>query len=89
MPLEGCRMFAPVELSTRVLCGEDVLDDRYWQPSHLRAFIKPAHGYTSTSAPFVNLLEVMAELDASDRKSFLSFVTGAPALPLNGFAALK
>ena len=34
-------------------------------------------------------LSVLAELDTADKRRFLRFVTGSPALPPGGLAALQ
>ncbi|KAK2079958.1 hypothetical protein QBZ16_002353 [Prototheca wickerhamii] len=46
-------------------------------------------GYTAASPPVRWLVEVLGELDAAQRRAFLSFATGAPRLPPGGFAALR
>ena len=36
-----------------------------------------------------HFLETLADLDAADKRRFLRFVTGSPALPPGGLAALQ
>ncbi|XP_044482153.1 E3 ubiquitin-protein ligase UPL4 isoform X2 [Mangifera indica] len=83
-PLEHLQIFTEEELE-RLLCGErdflafnEVLDH-----------IKFDHGYTASSPPVVNLLEIIKEFDYKQRRAFLQFVTGAPRLPPGGLASLN
>ena len=45
--------------------------------------------YTNSSTAVRYFLETLAELDAADKRRFLRFVTGSPALPPGGLAALQ
>ena len=45
--------------------------------------------YTSSSPLVGYFLSVLAGLDAADKRRFLRFVTGSPALPPGGLAALQ
>ena len=49
----------------------------------------PDHGFSSDSEPFRALLSILVEFDASERRTFLQWLTGAPRLPIGGFAALQ
>ncbi|KAL9235847.1 hypothetical protein vseg_010580 [Gypsophila vaccaria] len=69
----------------RLLCGER----DSWVSYDLFDHIKFDHGYTASSPPIINLLEVINELDYEQRRAFLQFVTGAPRLPPGGLAALN
>ncbi|KAH9605620.1 hypothetical protein KSS87_002672 [Heliosperma pusillum] len=69
----------------RLLCGEH--DSWVWLD--LFDHIKFDHGYTASSPPIINLLEVVSEFDNEQRRAFLQFVTGAPRLPPGGLAALN
>jgi len=89
LPLEALLSFQPVELATQLIAGGDAADNQYWTLDHLKTYIKPAHGYQRDSAPFRYLLEVLSELSPKERRLFCQFATGAPALPLEGFGALK
>ncbi|KAH7446550.1 hypothetical protein KP509_01G061600 [Ceratopteris richardii] len=60
-----------------------------WTADTLVEHIKFDHGYTSTSPPIRNLLEIMAEFTPEQQRAFLRFVTGAPRLPSGGLAALN
>ncbi|KAF9596080.1 hypothetical protein IFM89_007133 [Coptis chinensis] len=51
--------------------------------------IKFNHGYTESSPPIINLLEIIQEFDCKQQRAFLQFVTGAPRLPPGGLAALN
>jgi hypothetical protein len=48
-----------------------------------------ACSYTSESTAIRHFLEVISELDSSDQRRFLRFVTGSPRLPPGGIAALQ
>ena len=54
---------------------------------HFHTHILAQHGYTTDSPPFVALLERMAALTTEERRGFLQFVTGAPALPVGAYEA--
>ncbi|KAL6521022.1 E3 ubiquitin-protein ligase upl4 [Orobanche gracilis] len=83
-PIRHLRLFTEEELE-RLLCGEHVL----WNSDELSDHIKFDHGYTASSPPIVNLLELMKEFDLNQQRAFLQFVTGAPRLPTGGLASLK
>ncbi|KAK9826455.1 hypothetical protein WJX81_000175 [Elliptochloris bilobata] len=68
-----------------MLCGMG----EAWTVEMLADTIKFDHGYTATSAPARQLLEILAELDAADQRRFLRFVTGSPRLPPGGLGALQ
>jgi hypothetical protein len=59
------------------------------QPESLADLMKFDHGYTASSPPIRNLLEIMGEFTPEEQRSFLQFVTGAPRLPPGGLAALS
>ncbi|XP_050381252.1 E3 ubiquitin-protein ligase UPL4 [Argentina anserina] len=83
-PIEHLQIFTEEELE-HLLCGER----DSWAFNELLDHIKFDHGYTASSPPIVNLLEVIHELDQELRRAFLQFVTGAPRLPPGGFASLN
>ncbi|KAK7393587.1 hypothetical protein VNO78_22145 [Psophocarpus tetragonolobus] len=83
-PIEHLRIFNEEELE-RMLCGE--YDS--WAVNELGDHIKFDHGYTASSPPIVNLLEIVREFDHEQRRAFLQFVTGAPRLPPGGLASLN
>merc|ERR1712176_86496 len=56
---------------------------------HLGAHIKAQHGYNAESQSFRDLLSTMSEFKPEERRKFLTFVTGAPTLPIGGFGGLK
>ncbi|KAK4281445.1 hypothetical protein QN277_012938 [Acacia crassicarpa] len=82
--IEHLRIFNEEELE-RLLCGE--FDS--WAFHELADHIKFDHGYTASSPPIVNLLEIIQEFDDVQRRAFLQFVTGAPRLPPGGLASLN
>ncbi|KAL0409876.1 UNVERIFIED_CONTAM: E3 ubiquitin-protein ligase UPL4 [Sesamum latifolium] len=83
-PIRHLKVFTEEELE-RLLCGEYVL----WNSEDLLDHIKFDHGYTISSPPIVNLLEIMQEFDLEQQRAFLQFVTGAPRLPTGGLASLN
>ncbi|XVF07968.1 hypothetical protein REPUB_Repub06bG0184900 [Reevesia pubescens] len=69
----------------RLLCGER----DFWAFNELLEHIKFDHGYTASSPPIINLLEIIQEFEYAQRRAFLQFVTGAPRLPPGGLASLN
>jgi E3 ubiquitin-protein ligase TRIP12 len=47
--------------------------------------IKADHGFNMDSKSVRNLLQVMSELSATEKRDFLQFVTGSPKLPIGGW----
>ncbi|XP_019427999.1 PREDICTED: E3 ubiquitin-protein ligase UPL4 [Lupinus angustifolius] len=82
--IEHLNIFNEEELE-RILCGEHDA----WAINELADHIKFDHGYTASSPPIVNLLEIIREFDYEKRRAFLQFVTGAPRLPPGGLASLN
>ncbi|KAM0991086.1 hypothetical protein ACFX13_009640 [Malus domestica] len=83
-PIEHLQIFTEEELE-RLLCGER----DSWAFNELLDHIKFDHGYTVSSPPIINLLEIIHKFDQEQRRAFLQFVTGAPRLPPGGFASLS
>ncbi|PSS23680.1 E3 ubiquitin-protein like [Actinidia chinensis var. chinensis] len=83
-PIEHLQVFTEEELE-RLLCGEC----EFWTSNELLDHIKFDHGYTASSPPIVNLLEVIREFNREQQRAFLQFVTGAPRLPRGGLASLN
>lgn len=88
LPLETCRIWSEKELAC-IIVGSSVRDDTYWTMEHLSTHIKAQHGYTGSSRVFRELLELLSAFSAEQRREFLAFATGAPSLPIGGFAGLK
>jgi E3 ubiquitin-protein ligase TRIP12 len=88
LPLETCRIWSEVELASLIM-GSSVRDGAFWTTEHLSSCIKAQHGYNSDSRCFRDLLCAMSEFPTEKRRSFLTFVTGAPSLPIGGFGGLK
>ncbi|KAL5721492.1 HECT-type E3 ubiquitin transferase [Ranunculus cassubicifolius] len=84
-PIERLQIFSEEELQ-RLLCGEQ---DHAWTSTELLEHIKFDHGYSASSLPILNLLEIIQQFDYDQKRAFLQFVTGAPRLPPGGFAALN
>ncbi|KAM7255077.1 hypothetical protein ACFE04_020318 [Oxalis oulophora] len=83
-PIRHLQIFTEEELE-RLLCGER----DSWAYNELLDHIKFDHGYTASSPPIVNLLEIALEFNYEQRRAFLQFVTGAPRLPPGGLASLN
>ena len=83
--MEKLAVLTPSELR-RILCGEQ--GGCTWDLASLRKYTEPKHGYTRESPGFVLFLEVLDELDDTDRRAFLTFATGCPSLPPGGLANL-
>ncbi|CAL5389539.1 unnamed protein product [Camellia sinensis] len=84
-PIKHLQFFSEEELE-RLLCGER----EFWtQSNELLDHIKFDHGYTSSSPPILNLLEIIREFNQELQRAFLQFVTGAPRLPPGGLASLN
>lgn len=88
LPLEACRIWSEKELAS-IIMGASVRDDACWTLEHLAAHVKAQHGYTGESRCFRDLLACMNSFGPEDRRKFLTFVTGAPSLPIGGFSGLK
>uniref|UniRef100_A0A2P2M427 HECT-type E3 ubiquitin transferase n=1 Tax=Rhizophora mucronata TaxID=61149 RepID=A0A2P2M427_RHIMU len=83
-PIKHLQIFTEEEVE-RLLCGERDL----WDFNELIDHIKFDHGYTASSPPISNLLEIIREFNYEERRAFLQFVTGAPRLPPGGLASLN
>lgn len=70
-PLKSLECFYEDEIET-LLCGSG----ERWTVQSLVESIKFDHGYTSTSPVIRHFLEILSELDATDQRRFLRFVTG-------------
>ncbi|XP_027935791.1 E3 ubiquitin-protein ligase UPL4-like [Vigna unguiculata] len=81
--IEHIRIFNEEELE-RMFCGES----DSWAINDLEQHIIFHHGYTASSPPIVNFLEILREFDHEQKRAFLQFVTGAPRLPPGGLASL-
>ncbi|KAL2649350.1 hypothetical protein R1flu_017478 [Riccia fluitans] len=81
--LSTLQIFNEDELHS-LLCGRREL----WVSDSLADLMKFDHGYTASSPPIRNLLDIMGEFTPEEQRAFLRFVTGAPRLPPGGLAAL-
>jgi len=88
LPMDACTIWSEKELAS-IIVGASVNDNACWSSEHLGAHIKAQHGYTVDSRCFRDLLALMADFAVEDRRKFLTFVTGAPSLPIGGFGGLK
>ncbi|KAK4776672.1 hypothetical protein SAY86_005360 [Trapa natans] len=83
-PIRHLQIFSEEELEC-LLCGEHDA----WAITDLLDHIKFDHGYTASSPPILNLLDIIQEFDLDQRRAFLQFVTGAPRLPPGGLMSLN
>lgn len=83
-PIRHLQLFTEDELEL-LLCGEREL----WDSNALVDHIKFDHGYTASSPPILNFLQIIREFNYEQQRSFLRFVTGAPRLPSGGLASLN
>jgi hypothetical protein len=88
LPLETCKIWSEVELASLIM-GSSVRDNTFWTTEHLASHIKAQHGFNAASRCFRDLLGAMSEFSTEERRRFLTFVTGAPSLPIGGFGGLK
>ncbi|KKF95283.1 putative ubiquitin fusion degradation protein C12B10.01c [Ceratocystis platani] len=83
-PYSALNAFTPDELVS--LFGRV---DEDWSLETLMDSIKADHGFNMDSRSIRNLLQLMSNLNVSERRDFLQFTTGSPKLPIGGFKALK
>eukprot|EP00048_Salpingoeca_helianthica_P023727 m.26626 g.26626 ORF g.26626 m.26626 type:complete len:1563 (-) comp8951_c0_seq1:277-4965(-) len=78
-------LFTATELD-RVFCG---LRYHPWDPVELAAACRTEHGFTNDSDVVRWLFDIMAGFGPEDQRSFISFITGCPNLPIGGFRGLR
>ena len=83
-PMSNLRMFSPTEVMV-LLCGEMTPS---WTKEDLMNYTEPKFGYTKDSVGFVNLVDILVEMEGQQRKNFLQFATGCSSLPPGGIANL-
>lgn len=64
-----------------ILCGSV---NEVWDLDILIENVVPNHGYDRNSSIYKYLISFMKELNSSEKKKFLFFITGCPRLPLGG-----
>jgi hypothetical protein len=60
-----------------------------WSYENLINCIHADHGYTMDSPQIIYLVQVMSEMNDTEKRDFIQFVTGCPKLPLGGFKNLN
>ncbi|GAA5801277.1 hypothetical protein HPULCUR_006723 [Helicostylum pulchrum] len=60
-----------------------------WSLATLSDTIRADHGFTMESNPVRYLLQILSEMEATERRQFLQFTTGSPRLPIGGWKALR
>ncbi|QBM88519.1 E3 ubiquitin-protein ligase TRIP12 [Metschnikowia aff. pulcherrima] len=83
-PIESLNIFTPQELREIFGSGEED-----WSRETISDSIKANHGYTQDSKAIVMLVNVLQDLNLSERREFLQFLTGSPRLPIGGFKAMR
>lgn len=78
-------LFSPDEL-LNIVQGSQDLD---WTTTTLRQSMRPGHGYTEKSQPYLDLVDALVDMDIDNRRAFLLFATGCPCLPPGGIGQLK
>lgn len=63
-PMERLSIFTPEEVLL-MLCGEQ---DPNWTRDDLMAYTETKHGYSHESQPFLDLVEVLVEMETDERK---------------------
>ncbi|WFC94717.1 HECT-type E3 ubiquitin transferase [Malassezia brasiliensis] len=84
MPLAHLGVFAAPELAQLVAHREED-----WSEAALRRALVPDHGFSSESREFGDLVAILAAYSDAERRAFVQWLTGAPRLPIGGFAALQ
>ncbi|KAF7370365.1 Ubiquitin fusion degradation protein 4 [Mycena sanguinolenta] len=83
-PISDLQAFSADELV--LLFGNS---DEDWSIETLSEAVKADHGFNGESRAIRDLVEIMAEYDATTRRNYLQFVTGSPKLPIGGFRGLN
>jgi len=83
--LSKLKMFSPEEIR-HLICGSEVID---WTEDEIFECINAEHGYQKDSKEIHDLVKVLCNFDQSERKSFLTFLTGCPNLPAGGLKFLS
>ncbi|KAI1791847.1 hypothetical protein LXA43DRAFT_380217 [Ganoderma leucocontextum] len=83
-PINDLQAFTADELA--MLFGNA---DEDWSVETLSETLKADHGFNVESRAIRDLIEIMADYDASSRRSYLQFITGSPKLPIGGFKGLN
>ncbi|KAI9187779.1 hypothetical protein H9P43_002170 [Blastocladiella emersonii ATCC 22665] len=95
-PAQLAALFTPADLAT--LFGAADTADEHWTHAALigggstgngKPGLRADHGYSADSRVVRDLVDWMVALDPAGRRAFLTFLTGAPRLPLGGWTALN
>ncbi|KAI9223034.1 hypothetical protein BC828DRAFT_376934 [Blastocladiella britannica] len=83
-------LFTTAELAA-IFSGSAAHDDEQWTRAALvdRGGLRADHGYSLGSRVVCDLVDWMCTLPATDRRAFLTFLTGAPRLPIGGWTKLN
>ncbi|XKL65492.1 hypothetical protein PGB90_008912 [Kerria lacca] len=83
-PISKLSAFTPIEIRL-MLCGDQ---NPHWTREDLLNYTDPKLGYTKESPGFQRFVNVLVNMSADERKSFLQFTTGCSSLPPGGLANL-
>eukprot|EP01156_Anaeramoeba_ignava_P017704 Anaeramoba_ignava/a89840_194.p1 GENE.a89840_194~~a89840_194.p1 ORF type:complete len:2407 (-),score=785.67 a89840_194:117-7337(-) len=83
-PIENISIFTFEEFDTLINGYQEK-----WTKELLLENIKCEHGYTEKDNLVQNLVEILCDLDPTEQKLFLKFVTGNSRLPVGGIACLN
>ncbi|KAJ3446121.1 e3 ubiquitin-protein ligase trip12 [Anaeramoeba flamelloides] len=84
MPISHLKCFSVYEIDT-IINGEM----ETWNEKLLLNSLSCEHGYFKSSKVVQWLVQVLSDLNSSQKKAFLKFCTGSPRLPVGGIANLK
>eukprot|EP01027_Heterolobosea_sp_BB2_P014295 GEZU01020551.1.p1 GENE.GEZU01020551.1~~GEZU01020551.1.p1 ORF type:complete len:1614 (-),score=413.09 GEZU01020551.1:176-4381(-) len=84
IPVDRLKAFYVHELE-EIICG--VMEK--WDIKTLMEATKCDHGYSSNSRAVKFLYQIMSEMDVTEQRQFLKFVTGSPKLPMGGIKNLR
>jgi E3 ubiquitin-protein ligase TRIP12 len=83
--LPKLKMFSEVEIR-QLICGAETID---WTEDEIFECINAEHGYQKDSKEVRDLIFVLCEFNQTERRSFLTFLTGCPHLPAGGLKHLE
>ncbi|CAF0905235.1 unnamed protein product [Brachionus calyciflorus] len=82
--MEALKCFDPYEFQL-LLSGDQAPS---WTYEEIMNYTEPKLGYTKESPGFLRFVNVMCQMDSTERKLFVQFLTGCSSLPPGGLANL-
>lgn len=83
-PMRQLRIYSAGELEIK-LGGKSELD---WTEAELTAAIAPQHGYDTESSVYRDFIQGLLAMSETEKRRFLTWITGCPRQPVGGLAAL-